>query len=104
MQKQELRKMEDSLNRLFSQPQFHALLPQPPNMRYYQAKGESYAFCWTTEPTTRDRKFHACIYRVLRNGNWKLKKSVSFRRRKVAKARALKWFNQRKEKTKNAVC
>ncbi len=96
MSKTELKKLEDQLNN-FLVSKFPELLPRTPNMRYFQVKKDYYAFCWTTQPTTKEHKFYACVYRILKNGTWKLKKRVGFARRKIAKARAWKWFEQRKK-------
>lgn len=50
---------------------------------------------WKTEdPETGKVGFFALKYRRLKNGTFKLVKSVRFGRRKIAKARAIKWYNQ----------
>lgn len=41
-----------------------------------------------------DGKFHALKYRVYRDGRMKLVKDVAFAKRRVAKARSLKWHKQ----------
>jgi len=69
-----------------------------PRWRYFRIRGDHYAFGWTTEKTS-DGKFWAFIYRITKK-RWKLIKKVSFGRRKIAKARALKWYHQRQEKLK----
>jgi hypothetical protein len=97
--KPELQKLERDLNKmLLSVLAFRNLLPKTPNMLYFQAKKDCYAFCWTTEPCLEKgkKRFYACVYRVLKDGSWKLKRKVGFAKRKVAKARALKWYEERK--------
>lgn len=98
MAKPEIRKLENDLNKMFSIPQFQALLPRSPNMRYFQVKKDNYAFAWTTEPCLEKgkKRFYATAYRIHKDGSWKLKRKVAFGRRCVAKARAKKWFEQRK--------
>ncbi len=66
-----------------------------PRFRYWQVKGDHYAFAWTTERTS-DGKFWALKYRITKK-YWKLVKKVAFSRRRMAKARAYKWFIKRKE-------
>jgi len=70
------------------------------SLRYWNPtkgwKGTVYIFGYTPWRTEKDGKsgFFAVKYRVLKGGVWKLVKSVRFGRRKVAKARALKWHNK----------
>ena len=82
----------DGINQLIS-----SLMPRMPNMRYWQKKGDHYAYCWTTEPclVKGKKRFYACVYRVLKDGTWKLKRRVDFARRKIAKKRAHSWFEKR---------
>ena len=57
--------------------------------------GTKYVFAYTpwrtVDPKTGRRGFYALKYRVLRDGKWKLVKSVRFGRRKIAMARAHQW-------------
>jgi len=76
--------------KFFSLPEIQHLLPRSPNMRYWQ-RGKA-IFAWTTEPVKG--KFWALRYRVLKNKSWRLKHKVAFGRRKIAKARAKKWFEE----------
>jgi len=73
------------------------LFGRSPRFRYFTMprkwKKTRYAFGWTTERQSNG-KFVAFKYRILRNGNWKLVKKVEFGKRRVAKARALKWHQQ----------
>jgi len=67
-----------------------------PRMRYFRVKGDHYAFCWTTQRDIH-LKFYALKYRIVKAGKtWKLVHQVAFARRKTAKARARKWFEERK--------
>jgi hypothetical protein len=65
-----------------------------PRFRYWRVRGDHYAFAYTTERTS-DGKFWALKYRITKNA-WKLVKKVAFGRRRVAKARAYKWYQNRK--------
>ena len=65
-----------------------------PRYRYWRVKGDHYAFAYTTE-RTNDHKFWALKYRITKKA-WKLVKKVGFGKRRVAKARAYKWYCQRK--------
>ena len=95
MMDKQLEKLQEYLNRLFEKPEFQALLPRMPRYRYWQIKNDHYAFCYTTEPTSG--KFYAMVYRITKK-SWKIGRKVAFGRRKIAKARAYKWYRQRKEK------
>ena len=68
-----------------------------PRFRYWTIPkrwtGTRYVFGWTTERDRHD-KFYAFKYRVLRNGDWKLVKKVAFAKRRIAKARSLRWHNR----------
>jgi len=103
MSKTEISRLEDELNRIFSLPEFQRLLPQQPRFRYFQVKKDKYAFAWTTEKCSNG-KFYALKYRLLkptrRGQTWKLVKKVAFARRRIAKARALKWYYERKDQLK----
>ena len=59
-------------------------------------KGTNYAFGYTPwkqkDPKTGKVGYFACKYRIIKDGSMKLVKSVRFGRRKVAKARAEKWY------------
>ena len=59
-------------------------------------QGTKYAFGYTPWRTAFNGKkgFFACKYRILRNSNMKLVKTVRFGRRKVAKDRSLEWHRQ----------
>jgi len=95
-----LKKVTGGLNKLLSRPEFQHLLPRTPRFRYYQVKGDSYAFAWTTERCSG--KFYTLKYRLLKPTKqgqiWRLIKKVAFGKRRVAKARALRWYEQRKKK------
>jgi hypothetical protein len=67
-----------------------------PRFRYWRVRGNHYAFAYTTERTS-DGKFWALKYRITRKA-WKLVRKAAFGRRKMAKARAYKWYQQRKAK------
>jgi len=56
-------------------------------------KKTKYIFVWTTQ-RDHNGKFHALKYRILRDGSYKLSKSVAFGRRKIAKARSKEWFDK----------
>lgn len=68
---------------------------QMPRYRYFQVRRDHYAFAWTTERVGANKKFYALKYRITRKA-WKLVHKVAFGKRRVAKTRALKWFNKRK--------
>ena len=57
-----------------------------------------YAFGYTPWKTKDDETgktgFFALKYRILKNGMFKLVKSVRFGKRKTAKKRALQWYNK----------
>ena len=57
-----------------------------------------YAFGYTPwktrDPETGKEGFFALKYRVYRNGQWKLVKSVRFGKRKIAKKRAWEWHQK----------
>ena len=60
--------------------------------------GTIYYFAYTpwrtTDPETGKEGFWALKYRFLKSsGNWKLVKKTRFGRRKIATARARKWYN-----------
>lgn len=59
-------------------------------------KGTPYAFGYTPwkqrNPETDKVGYFACKYRILKDGSLKLVKAVRFGRRKIAKARAEKWY------------
>lgn len=59
-------------------------------------KGTKYAFGYTPWKTHNDGQegYFACKYRILKNGNQKLVKAVRFGKRRVARARAEKWYNE----------
>jgi len=70
-----------------------------PRMRFWRVKGDRYVFCWTTERDSKG-KFYALKYRTVKgrkkgSENWKLTRQVAFGTRRIAKARARKWFKQR---------
>ncbi len=96
MNQQQSEKLQDQFNKMFEKPEFQALLPRMPRYRYWQPKGDHYAFCYTTEPTANG-KFYAMVYRITKK-SWKLTRQVAFGRRKIAKARAYHWYCQRKSK------
>ncbi|MGB9022379.1 MAG: hypothetical protein WCC94_02975 [Candidatus Bathyarchaeia archaeon] len=80
---------------------FGPFMPSMPRYNYWTlnlGKGKAtYAFGWTTERDS-DGKFSAFIYRIVKKGKtWKLLKSLSYRRRKVAKAKALSWYESRRK-------
>lgn len=80
----------DKINRLMA-----SMMPRMPRFRYFDVKqGDPYKFAWTTE---RDNKgyFWALIYRKRKDGTWVLKKKRKFKKRRIAKARALKWRIER---------
>lgn len=83
------RRVVGEINRLWSQ-----IVGRPPRFRYFKVGNDHYAFAWTTE-RAKDGKFYALKYRITKT-TWKLVHKVSFGRRKIAKARALKWYNERK--------
>lgn len=58
------------------------LFSRTPNICYYQYKNKAYV--WTTE-RTGDGKFEGVVYRILKNGNWKLSKKCGFAKRWKAK-------------------
>jgi hypothetical protein len=93
--KKELDQIQSQFNQILAQCN---LLPRTPNLRYFKLRKDNYAFCWTTEPCLEKgkKRFYACVYRILKDGTWKLKRRVGFAKRKVAKARALKWYEERK--------
>ena len=68
---------------------------QMPRYRYCQVREDHYAFAWTTERVSSNKKFYALKYRITRKA-WKLIHKVGFGKRRVAKARALKWYSERK--------
>ena len=82
--------LTQQFNKMLQMPELQALLPKSPNMRYW-TKG-NYVYAWTTEPVKG--KFYALKYRVLKDESWVLKHKVRFGRRKVAKARARKWYDE----------
>jgi len=82
-----LQNIESMINKMFR----HTVMPR---YRYWQFR--NHVFGWNTEPTSNG-KFCAFIYRVTKR-SWKLVRKVEFGRRKIAKARALKWYQQRKAK------
>lgn len=61
-------------------------------------KRTKYAFGYTPWKTkdydTGKEGFFALKYRILKNGRWKLVKSVRFGRRKVARERSWKWHRE----------
>lgn len=90
-----LKEAQKALDKMFQVLAFRALLPQMPRYRYWQF--HNYAFCYTTERAS-NKKFYALIYRIIKKGKvWKLKKKVTFGKRRVAKARAYKWYQERKK-------
>jgi hypothetical protein len=97
MQKHELDFIQKEWEKLWQLPELQALLPKSANWRYWKIKKDKYAFAWTTEPDHKG-KFYAFVWRILKNGIWKRKHTVAFGKRHKAKARALKWYNKRKEK------
>jgi hypothetical protein len=85
-----LQRLTDEINRVYSQ------IFKMPRYRYFQFQKDMY--CWTTEPTN-DGHFHAMIYRYVKTRKlWKMVKKVQFGRRKIAKARAFKWYQNAKRK------
>lgn len=83
----------DYLNKLFAQ-----LVGRTARFRYWREKGDGFAFAYTTEPTSYKggkKGFYAIKYRVTKDGCWKVKKATRFGRRKIAKARASKWHDER---------
>ena len=68
-----------------------------PKWRYWGIpehwKKTRFIFGWTTERDSNG-KFYAVKYREFHDGSFKLSKSVAFGRRKIAKARSKKWFDQ----------
>jgi len=72
-----------------------------PRYRYWRVKSDHYAFAYTTERTS-DHKFWALKYRITRKA-WKLVKKVAFGKRRVAKARALKWYHEREAELQEKV-
>jgi hypothetical protein len=63
-----------------------------------RGKGKAtYAIGWTTERDSHGQ-FVAFIYRIVNEGKtWKLLKSRNYRRRKIAKAKALSWYESRRK-------
>ncbi|MGI0078001.1 MAG: hypothetical protein ACRECH_00050 [Nitrososphaerales archaeon] len=75
------------------------LLSTMPRWSYYR-EGRK-AFCWNTEPFSGDRRWRFWIYRMKgQKGNQSLTivKERSFRKRKTAKAHALKASNREAER------
>jgi hypothetical protein len=75
------------------------LMQRQPRYHYYQAKKpngkpDCYRFGWTTERTS-DKKFHAFVYRVYADGRMHLARDVHQSRRRIAKAKAHKWYKRR---------
>lgn len=77
---------------IFGRSRGHSWLYWSPPRKW---AGIKYYFGWTPHRTKHEGKvgFFAVKYRLLKNGNMKLKKSVRFGKRKVAKARSLQWHN-----------
>lgn len=74
------------------------LTPQQARWRYFRVRGDKYAYGWTTERADNN-KFLAFIYRITEHGQkWHVAKKLGFAKRRVAKARATKWYEQRKAK------
>jgi len=85
--------LEEMVNKFFT--------VRMPRFRYWRVRGDHYAFAYTTERTS-DGKFWALKYRVTKKA-WKLVKKVGFRRRRVAKARAYKWYQERKRRLNDGI-
>jgi hypothetical protein len=75
---------------------FAALNPRQPSYRYFIYR--QHKFCWTTE-RMGDGTYHAFEYRPIGPGSrigkakrWKLVRTVKFKQRSRAKARAFKWY------------
>lgn len=92
----------DILNKMFADLTKDSRGRQKSSLIYWNApkgwKGTVYIFAYTpwktVDPETNKRGYFALKYRVLKNGNSKLVKSVRFGKRKVARARAEKWYNE----------
>jgi hypothetical protein len=85
--------LKDQINQVYSQ------IFRMPRYRYFQFGKEMY--CWTTEPMRGH--FYAMIYRYVKTTKtWKLVKKVQFGRRKIAKARAYKWYQDAKQRFQEA--
>jgi hypothetical protein len=88
------------LNEIFAK-HFAEIMPRMPRYRYWTLKlgrgKATYAIGWTTEKDSHGQ-FVAFTYRIVNEGKaWKLLKSRSYRRRKIAKAKALSWYESRRK-------
>ena len=48
----------------------------------------------TKDPDSGREGFWTLKYRLLKSGTWKLVKKIRFGRRKIARARAIKWYQK----------
>ncbi len=80
-----------------------ALEPRHRGQTRRQRKKDGFVFAYTTEPLVEQgkKRYYALKYRVKRlkvsREEWTLIKKRGFARRKVAKAKAVEWYNKRGE-------
>jgi hypothetical protein len=89
----DLGELERELNRQFSEF-FSKLFTDAVRFRCWQLGSRIYAYTTQRQP---DGKFHAYVFRSLKDGTWRALRCVKFARRKVARARAYRWYQRAKE-------
>jgi len=89
----------DELNRIARKLGIYPSRRKNPYIYWFPPKdweGTIYLFAYTPWKTNYEGKegFFVLKFRLLKNGNHKLVKVVRFGRRKIAKARSLKWYDK----------